>query len=258
MAIDVRRLTNYLDTLELPVAYESFDDDPEAALGPSFVEAPQAIAVGAQLTEFSAAVSPEIRAAVSDSLLLAQLAANKSASKPDAPIEVFAWYDKYIEVLKGIGWRVVDFEQQTQEVSTHNSGVHSAIIPVVTAMLGPAVAAGSMVVSILQGLQEMDASSKWITVFDRASRHARGAKFQVGHVDVGEDGDPVIKVACFSIDAGRDVTQVLFFRFSTSSAQLRKAAGTFATGRARLLDAQVPIAERVKPFIAEFVRNVEI
>lgn len=257
MATDVLALAGYLDTIELPMAYES-TGEADAALAPSFVEAPQAIAVGAQLTEFSAAVPPEIRAAVSDSLLLAQLAANKSASKPDASPQVFAWYDKYIEVLKGIGWRVVDFEQQTQEVSTRNAGVHSAIIPVVTAMLGPAVAAGSMVVAILKGLQEMDTSSKWITVFDRASQHAHGAKFQVGHVDIAEDGDPVIKVACFSIDAGRDVTQVLFFRFSTNSANLRKAEGTFATSRARLLEAHAPISERVKPFIAEFVRNVEI
>ena len=254
----VTSVAAYVDALELPPAYESLGPDAEAALGPKFVDAPQTIAVGAQLAEFTAKVPPELRAAISDSLLLAQLAANKAAQKAGASADVFAWYDKYIEVLKGIGWQVIEFEQQAQKVSTSNAGVHSAIIPVIAAMLGPAVAAGSMVLSLLNGLKEMDQSSKWVTLFDRASQHAHGAKFQVGHVDLPEGADPVIKVVCFSIDASRTVTQVLFFKFSESAAELRKAIGSFRAGRDRLLASHGLIGERVQPFIAEYVAGIEI
>jgi len=248
----------YVDALELPPVYESLGADADAALGPKFVDAPQAVAVGAQLAEFTAKVPPDLRAAISDSMLLAQLAANKAAEKPGAAADVFAWYDKYIEVLKGIGWTVVDFEQQAQSVSTLNAGVHSAIIPVVTAMLGPTMAAASMVLSVLNGLKEMDQSSKWITLFDRASQHAHGAKFQVSHVDVPDGGDPTIQVACFTIDAKREVTQVLFAKFSENSADLRKAVGSFAAGRDRILASNGLINDRVKPFIADYVSGIEI
>jgi hypothetical protein len=252
------RIAAYVDALELPPVYESLGADAEAALGPKFVDAPQAVAVGAQLAEFTDKVPPDLRAAISDCLLLAQLAANKAAEKPGAAPEVFAWYDKYIEVLKGIGWRVIDFEQQTQHVSTLNAGVHSAIIPVVAAMLGPTMAAASMAISVLNGLKEMDQSSKWITLFDRASQHAHGAKFQVGHVDVPDGADPTIKVVCFTIDAKREITQVLFFKFSEDGADLRKAVGSFAAGRERLLSSNTLINERVKPFIADYVSGIEI
>jgi hypothetical protein len=252
----------YVDALELPrarvsrgPAYESVDAE---ALGPKYLDAQQTVAVGAQLAEFTAKVPAELRAAISDSLLLAQLAANKAAEKAGASANVFAWYDKYIEVLKGIGWQVIEFEQQAQQVSNASGGVHSAIIPVITAMLGPAAAVGSMVLSVLSGLQEMDRSSKWITLFDRASQHANGAKFQISHVDLPEGADPVIKVACFSIDAKKQVTQVLFFKFSEDSAELRKAVGSFTAGRSRLLASHTAIGERVEPFIAEYVSALEI
>ena len=74
----------YLMSLELP--------EPEASefeSAPDFTTQPQAVAVGSQLTEFTAAVSTDARSAISNTLLLAQLAANKAA---DQAADVFAWY----------------------------------------------------------------------------------------------------------------------------------------------------------------------
>src|SRR5215831_20847644 len=80
----VASVAAYVDALELPPVYESLGADAEAALGPKFVDAPQTVAVGAQLAEFTDKVPPDLRAAISDGLLLAQLAANKAAEKPGA------------------------------------------------------------------------------------------------------------------------------------------------------------------------------
>jgi hypothetical protein len=257
MKSSIATVVAYLDTLELPVSYENRARSESPP--PSFTDGRQAMVVGAQLTEFTDKVPPELRAAISDSLLLAQLAADRTASKAGGTAGVFDWYEKYIDVLKGIGWVVVDFEQLSQQVGTQNTGVHNAIIPLVTAMLGPgAIAAGSMIVSLLGGLQTMDAQSKWLTLFDRASQHAQGAKFQVSHVDVAEGAAPVVKLLCFAIDAKHAITQVLFFKFSGDEADLRKATGTFTAERARLLETHPAIAERVKPYILDYVTNVEI
>jgi hypothetical protein len=188
-------------------------------------------------------------------MLIAQLAANKAA---DAAADVFAWYRKYIEVLQKVGWTVQDMEFQTQQVSDRNLGVHSAIVPVVMAMLGPAIGAASLVVSVLNGLQEMDKNSPWITMYDRASQHSHGAKFQVGYVDADATGAPQINAMCFGIDAKRTVTQVLFFKFSKDSAELQKANGKLAMSPAQLAEARDVIAKRVHPFIADYVKDLDI
>src|SRR5476649_486751 len=94
-------VTSYVSDLPLPVPLESMGE--AESLAPTFIQEPQAVSVGSQLTEFTANVPPDVRAAVSDSMLLAQLAANKAAST-DNSAGVFAWYDKYREVLEGIGW----------------------------------------------------------------------------------------------------------------------------------------------------------
>ena len=220
-----------------------------------FSERREAVAVGAQLAEFTDAVPAEVRGAIADSILLAQLAANKAAGDSQ---DVFRWYDKYVEVLQNLGWQIRDVDFQTQTVSDQNAGMHKAIVPVIMAMLGPQAAAASIVLAVLDGLEEMDRSTPWITLFDRASQHARGAKFQVSYVDADAHGHPEITLLSVGIRANRTITQVLFFKFSAQDAELKKAAGKMAVSMQRLNSARDAIAERVQPFIADFVKNVEI
>ena len=245
---------SYVQSLDLPELRSGFAS---FAIGaePQFSSRPQALAVGSQLAEFSGDVDPEARAAVADSLLIAQLAANKAA---DQEADVLAWYRKYIEVLQGVGWLVGALEFESQTVSDLNADVHRAIVPVLTAMLGPAAAATSLVLTVLSGLESMNRDSPWIAAFDRASRHASGAKFQVSQVDVAQGGDPRITALCFGIEAKRTVTQVLFFSFSNSSAELKKAQGTLSMPASRLLASSGVIAERVRPFVTDYVRNIDI
>ena len=159
----------------------------------------EAVAVGAQVTEFTRRVTPTQRTAVADCLLLAQLAANKAtAQNPDQ----MAWYRKYVEVLENIGWTVDSLSLEDKQIEHVDLDVHKAIIPVLAELLGPAVAAVSLVIGVLKGLQEMDRDKPWITVFERASQHASGAKFQFGFVDATGDENPsvAIKVLAVAID----------------------------------------------------------
>lgn len=198
---------------------------------PQFTDKRELVAVGPQLAEFSDAVSAELRPLISNSMLLAQLAANKATGQAGT---VFDWHKKYRDVLSNIGWQAHGSEEQVQEVSNKDLGVHKAIIPVLTAMLGPAVAATSLVISVLEGLQQMDESSPWIKLFDQSSQHATGAKFQISYVDADEHGEPAISLLAFSVQAERTITQVLFFKFSSQKAELRKSTSKLATTALRL------------------------
>jgi len=245
----------FVQGLDLPAPPPQLESAEAAEF--SFGPDQQAVVVGAQVAEFSPQVTPEHKALVSDCLLLAQLAANKAtAASPD----LMAWYRSYVQVLQGIGWNVQSMDMEEKQVSDMDGGVHQAILPVLTAMLGPAAAGISMVVSVLRGLQEMDKESPWITVFNRASEHASGAKLQFGFVDVNPDDPSAIhvKLLALALDAKRTITQVLFFKVSKHDATLKRAEGQLAITAARLDGIRDAVAGKVQPFLLDNISKIEI
>ena len=97
---DIARARAYVGSLDLPLQGPRFESVDEADSAVQFTATPQAVVIGAQLAEFTPQVSADTRSAVADSLLIAQLAANKAASSAS---DVFAWYGKYIQVLQNLG-----------------------------------------------------------------------------------------------------------------------------------------------------------
>lgn len=252
MSRPAEAIHKFVLALDLPDPGPSFEAVGEP---PQFTGEREVVAVGAQLAEFSDTVPADLRPLIANSMLLAQLAANKATAQDPS---VFDWHLKYRDVLNNIGWQTQASEEQVQEVNNKNLGVHKAIIPVLTAMLGPAVAAVSMVVSVLEGLSEMDKSTPWITLFDQSSQHARGAKFQISYVDADQHGEPAISLLAFGILADRTITQVLFFKFSAQKAELHKNTSTLGTTASRLNADKDVIAGRVQAFIADFVKNIDV
>ncbi len=245
----------FVQGLELPDPPPQFEsaEANEISFGPD----QEAVVVGAQVAEFSPQVTAEQKALVADCLLLAQLAANKAnAASPD----LMAWYRSYVQVLQGIGWNVQSMDMEEKQVSDMDGGVHQAILPVLTAMLGPAAAGVSMVVSVLRGLQEMDKDNPWITVFNRASQHASGAKLQFGFVDVNPQDPSAIsvKLLALALDAKRTITQVLFFKVSKHEAKLKKAEGQLGVTAARLESISAAVAGKVQPFLVDNISKIDI
>ena len=221
----------------------------------AFTSAKEVVAVGPQLAEFSDKVPVDLRPAISNTMLLAQLAADKSASQSD---NVLDWHAKYREVLSKVGWQVNDAQDQLRQITDKNLSVHKAIIPVLTALLGNAAAAASMIVTVLKGLEDMDKDSPWITLFERQSQHAKGAKFQLSYVDADSSGAASIKLLSCAIKADRTITQVLFFKFSAQHAEMHDRSTELSTNRDILNAGKDSIAAKVGGFINDFVAGIEI
>jgi hypothetical protein len=215
----------------------------------------EVVAVGPQLAEFSDKVSADLRPLISNSMLLAQLAADKATAQSE---NVLDWHEKYRDVLSKVGWQVHDAQDQLRVVSDKNLSVHKAIIPVLTALLGNTAAAASMIVTVLKGLEEMDKDSPWITLFERQSQHAKGAKFQLSYVDADPDGEPSIKLLSCAIKAEKTITQVLFFKFSSQRAEMHDRSAQLSTNRDVLLAGKDAISTKVGAFINDFVKGIEI
>ncbi|MDM0052985.1 hypothetical protein [Variovorax sp. J22R115] len=83
-------------------------------------------------------------------------------------------------------------------------------------------------------------------------------KFQFSHIDADSSGNPRISALCFGILADHTVTQVLFFKFSQDHVALESASTTLSMTRQQLDAVRDSIAARVRPFVVEFVQNLDI
>src|SRR6266851_1138828 len=103
MAFDINVAIEYVSEAELPAPrivaqVAKFEEGPALDATKN-----QGQVVGSGLFSFEQGVDAEVRQAISDSALLAQLIANKRVPGGDP---VLKWYSAYFEVLTNIGWTI--------------------------------------------------------------------------------------------------------------------------------------------------------
>ncbi len=247
-------IATYIQNLELPPPVSRGAAD-QAPPPPAFKSAAQAVTVGSQMAEFSSKVPQSIRPAISNGLLLGQLAADKAtAGNPDP----MAWFSTFNGVMKRIGWQSTLSELNEQTVSDQNAALHKAIIPIVTAIFGPGAAASSIIIAVLKGLESMDQDAPWITVFEQKSNKVNAANFGLSYVDGGAGGGATLKTAYFSLQGSQVVTQVLFFKFASSDAKMKSAQCQMNLSAQTIAISEGALQQKVGPFIVDNIKIIGI
>lgn len=222
----------------------------------AFTQDQQAVAIGSQIAAFAAGVPQELRSAISNSVLLAQLAANKAVQ--NATGSAAAWREAYRNVLFSTGWIFEGSSVSLQEFKKSNLEVHKAIIPVLTAILGPAAGGAALVATIMNGLADMNQDTPWITLFNRESRRASVNQFQVSYVEAPNGNAPRMKLVFFELDATGVVTQILFFKLSSSSAKLFHSDTDLSVNTALLKSIEASLQQKLGERAATFISEIEI
>jgi hypothetical protein len=247
-------VSTYIESVELPSARSRGPDEPLPP-PPKFTDGQQGLAIGSQLTEFTSNVTALIRPAVSNSLLLAQLAAEKA--NPDNS-NTGAWFTTFNTVLGKVGWLPVGGEMVTQQVSDRDAELHKAIIPVLMAALGPGAAAASIIISVLKGLQSMNEDSPWITLFQRKTQGAKVAQFGLNFVDGGDKNGAALKAVYFSLTATKVLTQVLFVRLSDANATVTTEQRESMLSAAAIEATQDALQVKLGSHIADNIKSIDI
>jgi hypothetical protein len=212
-----REALQFVQDVELPQPLEG--QAVEAAAQFDFDKAKdQAVIVGSDIISFVKGVTEQRRQDLVNSALLAQLVANKKVTNPS---HVFSWYGAYFDALTNIGWLVQDKQFIDHIESSSSLEAHKAIISLATTLLGPQAAALQVVKATLDALQKMDESSPWITLFNRESKFAKTARFQVTLAEEAPDSQFLVTLMAFGLVAESTLTQVLMFGLSTRQARLR-------------------------------------
>ncbi|MDP5215699.1 hypothetical protein Q5Y75_00560 [Ruegeria sp. 2205SS24-7] len=256
MHLDIETSIEFAKSAALPEIEDFGLDIEDAGDPPNFDKPELAVTVGSQIASFADNVEPELREKIANGFLFAQQAANKQI---DGATEAssFAWYKTYVHVLTQIGWMTEEDARLDRIIKGTSVQVHKEIIPILSAALGPAAATSALVVKVLEGLSQMDADSRWFTIFDSASQRAQANQFQMSHIDK-VDGAPRINLVNFELAAERSVKQVLFFKLDTNRAELRHTENEISVNEPIFSEVAPIIADRLQDRIRQFVMDIDI
>lgn len=220
MPFDTERATEYVKSIDLSgTPRDLLKKGGAIEAGEIFDKAKtQAQVVGSGVFSFALGVTAEVREAISDSALLAQLVANKRVSAEQAPLD---WFASYSEVLQNIGWTLQEGGWTDYTARGTAVEVHEKILEVMTVALGPSPAALTIVTATISALKSMKSDSSWITIFSRESQKAKIARFQIGLVEKEEGSDVFVSLLACLIEARNNITQVLFFKVKDAKATFK-------------------------------------
>lgn len=222
---------------------------------PDFAAPDLAVSIGSQLASFGSEMPSDLKKSISHGFLFAQQVADKQAQMSPGAGST-AWYESYIDVLSRIGWRRTDQGATLQEVSGLSGDLHKEIIPIISTALGP-LASAAAVVTVLEGLQRINESSPWIALFNRTAQRTSATQFQVSHAEVVH-GTPQISLVAFDLSAEQAVTQVLFFKFTSNNASLRKLETVMAVDEAIFTDVAPILEQRLKERTKDFIQSIPL
>jgi hypothetical protein len=214
----------------------------------------QSLVVGSGLIIAAENVPVQTREDLINCTLFAQLAASGAVSSPQ---EVAEWYDAYFKTLTALGWAQSDTQFQEYKFSSVNAEAHKAVMQVIAVLLGPQAVALAVVKTALDALQSMNENSPWITLFDQQSRSEKFARFQVATAQLDSNGLLQTALVGFQLKAKSKLTQVLFFKFSSSATTLKYAAGKATIYEAALADQRAEIAQRLAAYRRAYVGQVK-
>lgn len=235
-----------------PRRTRALTDEPQVALKDT--EA-QSLVVGSGLIVAAENVPAQTREDLVNCTLFAQLAA--TAQVGDST-KISQWYESYFRTLTALGWAQSDTQFEEYQFSSQKAEAHQAVMKVLTALLGPQATALVVVKAALDALQSMSENSPWITLFDRQSKTGKSARFQVATAQLAPEGVLQTALVGFELKAKSTFTQVLFFKFASSSTSLKYAAGKATIYEAALADQRETIATRLAAYRAAYVGEVKL
>jgi hypothetical protein len=255
MSFDLLRAKDFVQTVDISGTPRGIVEmDAEGASQRVFNSTKdQALAVGSGLFAFEKGVDSEVREAISASALLAQLVANKRASKPDQSLD---WFNEYSQVLQNVGWTLQSREWNDYSAKGTALEVNEQIITVMTVALGPSAAALAILESTVRALRAMEPDSSWFTIFNRDAQKASIARFHVGLVEIGPENDVFVSLIGCLVEAESEITQVLFFKFRNAHARFRANSHKVSIDRESLKELKGPIRAKIAAYQNDYVSSI--
>lgn len=216
----------------------------------------QALVVGSEVIAFVKGITPEQRTDLVNASLLAQLAAKKKVANPQTLASVEQWYNEYFDGLSRIGFLIQDKGLAEYQEASESFEAHEAILDIATTFLAGMPGALALVTTTLRSLQKMSTDSHWIRLFNRESRSANTARFQMSLVSEDEQGRLLVSLITFGLEAQTTLTQVLFFKFHTNEVKLHHHSGEVTISAPLLAAVREQIANKLVAYASDYIKGL--
>jgi hypothetical protein len=214
----------------------------------------QAQVIGSGLFSFQQGVTAEVREAISDATLLAQLHANKQIKFEENPEK---WFGSYTEVLQNVGWDMQDLGWNDYSADGTQAEVNEKIIDLLTVALSAAPTAILVMTAAMKALRDMNPNSPWITLWSREVQKADMARFQIGLVNMEDNGSNarINLVACI-LSAKSALTQVLFFKWKDAHAAFKAATRSASINPASAKELGPIVRDKIIAYQKDYLSSI--
>lgn len=204
------------------------------------------------VVSFASGVSGPYRRDVLNSVLLAQLAANK---KFPAEEQLLEWYREFIHVLGNLGWTIQAAEFSTYKASKDIFEVENVVIDILTSAFGSSFA--NVIAKTLDSIKSLSDADGKLKVFEKNTHSVSKGVFQLALASE-ENGTVSLQMGSFLLAASGEIKKILFFRSSRDKVRLDYCSRTGTLNEEVYAGAREAIQEKLGQKLAQFVAEIEI
>ncbi|MEU1409006.1 hypothetical protein ABZ471_43280 [Streptomyces sp. NPDC005728] len=236
-------------TLNLDTVADNPDDSLDDIVLDEPTTAPVAAVDGNIVATFVDGIRGQHIFDVLDSCLLAQLVANGKCDRESQPV---AWTRYYGRVLEQVAWVVPAFDFFGIRSEAGRFSMSAALLKVISGIM----TAGQidLVSGAIEMMQGLPADDRRLQIFRHNSVEANAGNFQVDSVGESQNGMVSLKLCAFNFRTSENVTDVLWWRFSSQATLLQATRTTFVLNTHiydRIRDAvSAKLGDRAQKFIA--------
>ena len=204
------------------------------------------------VVSFVSDINGQRRDDVLNSVLLAQLAANKQFPGDDQSLE---WYKEFVKVLNNLGWDIEAAEFSHFESKDDVFEVENVIIDILlTAFGGTFINVITKTLNAIKGLA--DGNGK-ITVFEKNTHSLSKGAFQIG-LAKEDNGVVSLQIGTFLITSSNEIKRILFFKTSKDKTSLDYCSRTGTLNEVIYGKIRDSVVDKLGGKVTEFIAEVDI
>lgn len=204
------------------------------------------------LVSFVAGVTAQRRSDVLNSLLLAQLAANKQFPDPE---QVVDWYKAFVKVLPNLGWVIEGSEFSTFESSGTEAEVENIVIDILTSAFGSPFKA--IIISTLGGIKKLSDANGKIKAFEKNTHSQSKGAFQIG-VAKEENDTVALQLGSFIVSSNEKINRILFVKVEKNKTTLQYCSSKGTLNEDVYSKIRQAVSDKLGVRFAENVTDIDI
>lgn len=212
-----------------------------------------AFVAGNSVVSFVGGLEPQLKQDVMDSVLCAQLAADKQF--PNKDTHRVERYNLYNQILSRCGWTTTNESMHKVTGLKQKFTMDQIALEIIASVVGPNKAVLEIVAMVFGALAK---SPKALSLFENQAKGVDAGNFQILPCIATSDGEVIMIKTCMQFSSTKRVTKVLFWEWSNTDVSLYTAASNTTLNRRQYGVVRNTIMDKLGTSGKNFIENIDI